>query len=220
MKTEAIVLNVLPFQEAHQIATLFTQDRGLCRAIGSYSKSPKSPLFGILSPLNHIEVIFRPSRGDLLKIETLSLLNSHPEMRKEYDLLHTACLMLKCVKDSQLPHKPAPLLFELLKCYLTLLEGAKSKEAVLASLQLKLLRHEGVIAVTNRCGICGQEPHAIGIEEGKTVCASHSANPLTEEETPYFYALALGTSVQLLRDLEIPVTLPEKIATLFAERTL
>lgn len=215
-KTEAIVLSVIPFQDAHQIATLFTPNLGLCKAIGSHSRSPKNALFGALTPLNHIEVIFRPSRGDLLKIESTHLLNAHSGMRKDYDRLKLACDMLKCMAESQFPNKPAPLLFELLKSYLGLMMEAKSPDAILASLQLKLLRHEGLIAVTNACPLCGAEPKEISLDEGKTVCLSHRPeNGLNEEETTYFYALALANSIKILKEIEIPATLPIKVLSLF-----
>jgi DNA repair protein RecO (recombination protein O) len=216
-RTEAIVLKVIPFQDAHQIATLFTPDLGLCKAIGSYSRSPKNALFGCMTPLSHIEVIFRPSKSDLLKIETASLLNPHQELRKSYDLLQLGCSLISCITEFQFPNKPAPLLFNLLKSYLSLLLEARSPEAILASFQLKLLRHEGLIAVTNHCGICGAEPKEIALDEGKTVCASHSSplERLNEEETTYFYALALATSINLLKEIEIPATLPLKVTQIY-----
>lgn len=216
---EAIVLHTIPFQDSHQISTLFTREMGLCKAIGSFSRLPKNALFGSLTPLNHIEVIFRPSKSDLLKIESASILNAYAPIRKDYDLLHHACGMLNALVKFQFPHKPAPILFELLKSYLSLIGDSQSPEAILASFQLKLLRHEGLISVTDQCKICGAAPKEIGIEDGRTVCAAHTPfeKRLTEEETAYFYALALATSIKLLKEIEIPATLPSKVATLFDE---
>lgn len=216
---EAIVLHTIPFQDSHQISTLFTREMGLCKAIGSFSRLPKNALFGCLSPLNHIEVIFRPSKSDLFKIESASILNPYTPIRKNYDLLHQACGMLTCLTKFQFPHKPAPILFELLKSYLSLMVDAKSPEAILASFQLKLLRHEGLISVTDQCRICGAEPKEISIEEGRTVCASHTTHEkrLSEEETAYFYALSLATSIKLLKEIEVPATLPSKVAIIFEE---
>lgn len=216
-RTEAIVLNVIPFQDSHQIATLFTLDGGLCRVIGSYARAPKNALFGILTPLNHIEVSFRPSRSDLLKIEVASLINTHLDLRQNYDKLECACRMLALLAKAQFPHKPAPLLFTLLKNYLHLMQEAASPEAILASFQLKLLRHEGLISITNVCPLCGSEPKEIGIEEGRTVCKEHSpSNLFTEEETAYFYGLALSTSMAFLKELEAPESLSHKVETLFS----
>lgn len=212
---EAIVLNVNPFQDSHQIATLFTSDMGLCRVIGSYSRSPKNALFGILTPLNHIEVSFRPSRSDLLKIESASLLNAHLKIRKNYDRLQLSCKMLSLIAKTQFPHNSAPLLFTLLATYLNLMQEAKSPEAILASFQLKTVRHEGIISITNACPICGNEPLEIGIEEGRTLCKTHSpSHSFTEEETAYFYALALSTSMKFLKEIEIPESLPPKVENL------
>lgn len=216
---EAIVLHTIPFQDSHQISTLFTREMGLCKVIGSFSRLPKNALFGTLTPLNHIEVIFRPSKSDLLKIETASLLNAYTSIRKDYDLLHNACGILNALVKFQFPHKPAPILFELLKSYLSLIANSKSSEAILASFQLKLLRHEGLLSVTDQCRICGATPKEISIEEGRTICAEHTAleKRLSADETAYFYALSLATSVKLLKEIEVPSTLYPKVAVLFEE---
>ena len=216
---EAIVLHTIPFQDSHQISTLFTREMGLCKAIGSFSRLPKNALFGSLTPLNHIEVIFRPSKSDLLKIASASILNAYSSIRTDYDLLHQACGMLNALMKFQFPHKPAPILFELLKSYLSMIPDAKSPEAILASFQLKLLRHEGLLSVTDQCRACGATPKEISIEDGRTICATHTSleKRLSEEETAYFYALSLATSVKLLKEIEVPATLPPKVAILFEE---
>lgn len=218
-QVEAIVLKTLPFQDYHQITTLFTAELGLCNAIGSYSRSPKNPLFGALAPLNHLELFLRPPRnGDLFKIESVSLFNSHNELRKSYDQLHEACQMLNALMKTQVPHKPAPLIFGLLKNYLSLIQEAPFPEAIRSSFQLKLLRHEGLLAITNQCPICHQEPKEISIEEGRTVCKAHCPDHgLTEDESTYFYALALSTSAKLLKEVEPPKTLAPKIEALFSD---
>lgn len=216
---EAIVLHTIPFQDSHLIATLFTREMGLCKAIGSFSRLPKNALFGSLTPLNHIEIMFRPSKNDLFKIESASILNAYASIRKDYDLLHQACSMLNSLMKFQFPHKPAPILFELLKSYLSLIADSKSPEAILSSFQLKLLRHEGLLSVTDQCRACGATPNEISIEDGRTICATHTTHEkrLTEEETAYFYALSLATSIKLLKEIEIPTTLPPKVAILFEE---
>lgn len=214
--TEAIVLNATPFQDHHQIVSFFTPNLGLCKGICLYSKSPKNARFGIFAPLHHVEVIFRESKNDLLKIQAGSLLNAHPFLRTSYDALEAALALLAGVLKSQFPHKPAPLLFQLLKSYLEMFKEARSPKALLASFQLKLLRHEGLLAVTNSCGLCQEEPASIAIHEGQVVCSSHSnTSGLTEEETALFYALALSTSTGLLKELEVQDGLAMKVHSLF-----
>jgi DNA repair protein RecO (recombination protein O) len=221
-RTEAIILNATPFQDHHQIVSFFTPDLGLCKGICLHGKSPKNPQFGIFSPLHHVEVIFRESRNDLLKIQTGSLLNAHPFLRTSFDALQAACKLLAAVSKSQFPHKPAPMLFQLLKSYLEMFKEAKSPKTLLASFQLKLLRHEGLLAVTNRCALCQEEPACIALHEGQVICGSHRQNEspdspylLSEEETALFYALALSTSISLLQELEVQDGLASKIQALF-----
>lgn len=218
-RQEAIVLGAIPFQDAHQIVTLFTKDQGLCRGFASYSRSPKSGLFGMLNPLAHIEVIFRPSKGDLLKIMSAFVIRHHRELRKSYDRLQLSCQMATSLSQFQLPHKPAPLLFDLFKSYLALIGESAFPQSVLASFQLKLLRHEGLIAVTNRCPLCNAEPEEIALAAGKTICSSHeeASIVLDREETAYFYALALSTSSKLIQEIDIEPPLFSKIQAFFKE---
>lgn len=216
LSDEAIVLKSSPFQETHQMVTLFTQEHGLFRALGTYSRSSKSALFGMLTPLNQIEVVFRPTRGSLVKVQSASLINAHTPLRSSYERLDHACKMLNCVSNSQFPNKPTPELYQLLRGYLGIMAEAQSPEAILASLQLKLLRHEGLLSVTNKCPLCGNEPEEIAFDEGKTVCASHfTSGHLNQEETSYFYALALATSTKLLKEIEPPESLLPKVTSLF-----
>lgn len=218
--TEAIILNATPFQDHHQIVSFFTPDLGLCKGICLHGKSPKNAQFGVFAPLHHVEVIFRESKNDLLKIQTGSLLNGHPFLRTSFDALQAACKLLAVVSKSQFPHKPSPMLFQLLKSYLEMFKEAKSPKTLLASFQLKLLRHEGLLAVTNRCALCQEEPASIALHEGQVVCGSHhnsSLYLLSEEETALFYALALTTSMSLLQELEVQDSLVFKIDSLFEE---
>lgn len=216
--TEAIILNAIPFQDHHQITTFFTPDLGVCKGISLHNKSPKNPLFGIFSPLHRVEVIFRKTNNDLLKIQTGSLLNAHLFLRTSYEPLQAACTLLALILKSQLPHKPAPLLFQLLKNYLEMFAKAKTPKTLLASFQLKLLRHEGLLSVTNRCALCQEEPACINLSEGQVICATHqSPSPflLSEDETALFYALALSTSMPFLQELEVQDPLAMKINALF-----
>lgn len=213
---EAIVLNASPFQDHHQIITFFTPDLGLCKGICLHGKSPKNAHFGVFAPLHHVEVIFRESRNDLLKIQAGTLLNGYLFLRSSFDALEAALALLTSISKSQFPHKPAPLLFKLLKSYLEMFKEAKNPKTLLASFQLKLLRHEGLLAVTNKCALCQAEPPSIAIHEGQVVCSHHStSNALSEEETALFYALALSTSMSLLQELEVQDDLAFKIQTLF-----
>lgn len=70
IKTDALVLRNIPFQETSSIVRLYTRDSGKVSVIAKGARRLKSPFRGYLEPLSFIEVIFyyKPTR----EIQTLS----------------------------------------------------------------------------------------------------------------------------------------------------
>lgn len=219
--TEGIVLSVVDFQDYHQIATLLTPDLGVQKLVGSRARSPRSALFGCFQPLNLLEINFRRTGRDLERAHNVTLLHAHVEIRQSLEKLSAGCGMLTAVSKSQMAHKPVPMLYALLKSYLALLAKAKDGNALLPSFQLKLLRHEGILAIQSQCSQCGLEAEEIAIVGGQVACATHGQGlSFSKEETALFYALALSTSASLLQELAIPVSLASKIADLWTKELL
>ena len=187
--TQGVVLHTAAFQDRHQIATLFTLDYGVCKLFCPYSLSKRSPFFGCFSPMHQVEASWKNSVKELSRLLTASLLSTYPAIRTSFEVLQTGCGLLKAVAASQIPFKPAPLLFDLLVSYFTLLPLAQSPAAILASFQLKILRHEGLLS-------CDE----------------------TFLDSALIHNLAFSTSANLLKELSLPNTLAEKISRAFYER--
>ncbi len=58
IKTEALVLKTIPFQETSSIVRLFTKEQGKISVIAKGARRLKSALRGYLEPLNYIEAIY------------------------------------------------------------------------------------------------------------------------------------------------------------------
>lgn len=203
VKCEAIVLKATPFQDYHLLADFFTEEFGLLRLICPYARAKRSLLIGHLIPLNHLEIEFQKTKSDLSKLLNAYILNPYLDLRNSLELLETGCMLLKTIFHSQLSEKPAPLLFSLLQKYLKLLPEAYSKEAVLASFRLKLLRHEGLIREDEK-----QEKIDFSGNVVKNVSFS-------DEEMKYIWVLSMTNSSQFLRELNLPKSLGNKIEEFF-----
>ncbi len=145
-KTEAIVLKTSPYGDYNQIVTFYTQDFGLVKCAAKFSRSPKNKLSALLAPFNELEAHFLLRNRDLETLQSAALIHPHLELRSSLETLEAASLCLDALLKTQLPGKSAPLLYALLRKYLTLIPEAVSPEALSASFLLKLLKHEGVLA--------------------------------------------------------------------------
>lgn len=211
-----IVLKVIPFQDYHQILTLYTPDLGIIKLLHKFALSKKSPFHA--EPLNFIEVIFTKGRSDLFQIANISLLDANLKLREEFSTLNASLEMAAALLKSQMDHKSTPLLFSLFLHYLEQLSKTSSPEVFLASFKLKILRHEGLLSFEKRCATCGAEVLNGGISQGELYCQDHSpidALAFLKEEMQTIYELALSRSLIHLNDLKLSTILQKKIQTLF-----
>lgn len=77
IKTEALILRTVPFQESSKIVRMFTREQGKIAVIAKGSRRIKSGFRGLLEPLNHIETIYYyKSTRDVQTLGNIELLNS------------------------------------------------------------------------------------------------------------------------------------------------
>lgn len=186
--TEGIILHTLKFLDHDSIMTVFTRDFGLIKFF--VKKGLKNHP---ISPLTQAELIFSQGKSNLFKCKEISVLNFHLKLRNNQETLQAAYNLILAIKNSQLEQQPAPLLYELLACYLQALPLFPNPCILAVSFQLKLLRHEGLLNISS-------------------FCSNHPT--LSEEETRCFKQLALSRSLQELRSLTISPNLNEKLKSL------
>ncbi|MCK4641609.1 MAG: DNA repair protein RecO [Candidatus Marinimicrobia bacterium] len=106
IKTEALVLKTIPFQETSSIVRLFTKEQGKISVIAKGARRMKSALRGYLEPLNYIEAIyyFKITR-DIQTLSKVDLLQSFFSNTRDIEctLYGTAVLEVidKVVRDHQ-----------------------------------------------------------------------------------------------------------------------
>ena len=77
IKTEALILRTIPFQESSSIARMFTREQGKIAVIAKGARRMKSELRGFLEPLNYIEAIYYyKSTRDIQTLSKIDLIHS------------------------------------------------------------------------------------------------------------------------------------------------
>ncbi len=146
-KCHGIVLKTIPYGDYNQIAIILTDRFGLLKFACPFSRSRKNKAFGHFTPFHELELIFAPMDRELETVKTSTLLHPRLELRGSLDRLEMAGACATAVLKTQLPAKPAPVLFQLLITHLDLLMTNASPQAVALSFLMKLLLHEGTLSV-------------------------------------------------------------------------
>jgi len=78
IKTEALILRTIPFQESSSIVKMFTREQGKISVIAKGARRLKSALRGFLEPLNYIEAIYYyKSTRDIQTLSKIDLIQSY-----------------------------------------------------------------------------------------------------------------------------------------------
>jgi len=120
IKTEALVLKTIHFQETSSIVKLFTKEQGKISVIAKGARRLKSALRGYLEPLNHIEAIYYYKiTRDIQTLSKVDLLQSFfsNTLDIECNIYGTAVLEVidKVVYDHQYDNKIFNLAVQILK---------------------------------------------------------------------------------------------------------
>src|SRR5262249_1552332 len=137
-----------------------------------------------------VEVLYKRGRGELHLCQELTVLAQHLALRRSLLLLQAAAQLALALSKNLLPGKPAPHLYQLLIAYLGALPDAVDFSAVVSSFRLKLLLHEGLLALP-------------------------VAAPFTDEESMVVGEMAATRSLARVRSLEASAQLHQKIESFF-----
>ena len=78
IRTEALILRTIPFQESSSIVRMFTREQGKIAVIAKGARRMKSGLRGFLDPLNYIEAIYYyKSTRDIQTLSKIDLIQSY-----------------------------------------------------------------------------------------------------------------------------------------------
>jgi DNA repair protein RecO (recombination protein O) len=179
IKTEALVLNALRWQESSKIVHLFSADHGYIKIIAKGALRPKSPFRGVLETLNHIETIISTKETRGLQILTsATLLNSYMEIRDDLEKTGVAFSILEMLKKLFSVHEPLKPFFQ----YITdLFAALNSRNAVppmmyLNHFLLQVSKALGFGWTFDRCLSCKNVPDKFPLildyQNGGVVCGN------------------------------------------------
>lgn len=155
--TKGIVLKSFPFRNHDFIFTVFTHDQGKLTFLIKGSK--KKPVQALCSPLNHVEITYRETKGEMWACEGLTIMHNFANLRTQFSRLDSACDMLHSLYTSQEMGKSAPLLYQLLLSFLNKMTDSSCPETLALSFRLKLLKHEGLLTFPLHCFSCQTNVH-------------------------------------------------------------
>lgn len=215
IRSEGIILQSLPLRDWDLLITAFTKEFGVMKFYYKKGQSKKRNKGALTSPLTCAEFICRKGNFDLIPLSEISVIDLHIDLRKTLEFLEYSCSWLKLIQRSQLPGKPAPNLYLLLKAFLRSLPQFPKPETLHACFLLKLLRHEGLIELNPFCSVCN-EPAAF--QAGEPFCASHcstNAIPFNANELDLMQTLTFCRSLKEIENERIDFSFLEKISQLY-----
>ncbi len=212
-KIQGVCLQAIPYLGKSRILKLFTQEAGFLTLM-----SKKSSL-AALSPFCIAECVYKKRQSEIYTLIDGSILDSLLGLRQSYPTLTAAGAIAQDLLRSQLPGKAAPGLYDLLCSYFIKLPQFENPAILSASFRLKLLLHEGLLALEDECARCSSQ--ASMLTQGESVCRSHASLPsfaFDKEEWQTICHLTFTRQFSLLQKIDLSSSLQKTIDALFEER--
>jgi DNA repair protein RecO len=213
-KSQGILLQVIPYLGNGRILKVFTADAGLIALMAKKSS------LAHFTPFCIAEWVYRKKQNEMFTLMEGSLIDSFLSLRQSYEALTAAGSIAQDLIHTQLPGRSSPGLYSLLSSYFKKILDFERPAVLAASFQVKLLLHEGLLALQSSCAYCDRE--AAFLSQGESVCPTHAnafAIGFSNSEWQILNRLAYARQFSLLQQIDCLPSLNEKISTLFEERT-
>ena len=160
---EAIILQVKPYGEADLIIEFFTSQWGRMRGIAKGAKKSKKRFVHCLEPLNWVRLtLFEKQTISLARIDQGELIDPFPEIRKDFRKWGQAAYFCEMTRELFPVGDHNPLVFELIRESLRILNQEKGDREVFIIFQIRLLKLAGYALFLNTCLNCGKKAEEIG----------------------------------------------------------
>lgn len=222
-RAEGIVLRAVPFQDCHHITTVFTEQRGLISLFVRGTHRSRHFSHAVVTPLTRAEFHYGVKENkDLFRFKDASVLDQHLNLRGDYHTLEMACEMAQALLATQVQWKPAPRLYCLFLSYLSQAARTDNPNALFSSFLLKVLKHEGLLALHDKCTHCEAPLTSVFLWGSEGYCAAHApegAISLSDEERAQLVLLSAARTLREVEALEIPSELKDKSKLIFTTLT-
>lgn len=217
IKIEGVILQTLRFKDTDQILTLLTP-KGVMKMIFKRALSTKGGRGALTTPLQVAEFVYTKGKGDLSTCREISVINYLLSLRNKLEFLESAGAMATAMLSFNQVEISMPLLYQLFVYYLENISLVKDPFLLVASLQLKILRHEGVLALEGSCASCGRQLAEVYLSLGECFCAEHAPEDpvrFTEEEAVMLMQCAYSRSMDQLGGMVSTPRFLYKVQSLF-----
>lgn len=198
-RERAVVLRTHKLGEADRIISLITEHHGKVRAVAKGIRKTTSKFGARLEPTTHVAIQCYEGRN-LDGITQAERIEVYSVIRGDLDLLRDAVSMLEVIDQVAQEGQHDPGHYRMLTGALRTLESSKSR-VVAPAFFAKLLAHDGVRPVTDRCATCGTSDGLVAFDltAGGTLCATHrSGGPISAAALGIFDDVLSGRLNQVL----------------------
>lgn len=191
-RDQAVVLRTYKLGEADRIINLITRDHGKVRAVAKGVRKTRSKFGARLEPTGHVALQLHEGRS-LDLITQAETIDRFVGLRDDLDLLRRAVSMLEVVDQVAQEGEVDPKLYTMLVGALRTLAETGSAQVV-PSFFVKVLAHDGVHPVVDRCVECGTTVDLVAFDPavGGVLCRSHRRGQRVTAEALAVFQDVLG----------------------------
>lgn len=172
---EAIVLGAVDYGESDRVVTLLTRGHGRIGAFAAGARRSRRRFAGALEPFTRLRVELTERRGDLLFLDSCTVVDAHAGLRADLARLGHAGHAAELARELCREREANEALFLLLAAYLEALAGREADPSALLAYELAALDRAGVAPRFADCAICGAAAGAGALFDpghGGAVCAA------------------------------------------------
>jgi DNA repair protein RecO (recombination protein O) len=151
-------LRSVDYRDSDRIVTLLTEDYGKISALARGARKSQRRFGGALQPYVLMTAHFRPGRGELAHLESVSVDQSFHGILRSLEAIGSAGAALAVIRERIPEHEPEPAVFDAAVRFLGSLDHGAPAEEALLTLQIRVLTMLGFSPTLDRCVGCGKVP--------------------------------------------------------------
>ena len=156
VRTEAIVLHTVPARERDKLVVFLTPDHGKVKGFAYGARGIKSRFGASLEPLAKVRIGYAEREAEeAVRVESIELLRSLFPAQQDLRRSVAATYIAEMVDTFAPANDPAELIYRLLDRSSEALLEAKSPVAIVAYVEVWMLRLAGIFPSTKTCIECG-----------------------------------------------------------------
>src|SRR5579859_3414173 len=156
-RTEAIILHTLPARERDKLVVFLTPDHGKRKGFAYGARSMKSRFGASLEPMAKVNIGFIERESDeVVRIESIDLIRSLFPAQQNLAASIAATYIAETVDTFAQPSDPSDLIYRLLDRASEALLAGSPPLAVVAYVEIWMLRLTGILPSLQTCMECGE----------------------------------------------------------------